>query len=185
MGTLRSLRRRSLPVLVCIGVALPAVAEESTSTDPLEPLRFLAGRWDGSVDGKLGTGIGKRHYDFVLGGRFLLMKHSSVRLPQEKSPDGDNHEEIGMFSVDGDRNTLVLRTFNIEGFTLEYACDAEAVKLVCVSERIENGRGIRARLTLTRQSRHSFAEVFEIAWRDGEDLSAYFTNTWTRVPHLE
>ncbi|MFQ5528277.1 MAG: hypothetical protein ACE5GX_18735 [Thermoanaerobaculia bacterium] len=184
MGTLRSFTLACFTMFVFVGSDLPGAAEESASTDPWEPLRFLAGEWNGSIDGRLGTGTGKRHYELVLGGRFLVMKHSSVRLPQEKSPEGDNHEEIGIFSVDGERNKLVLRSFNIEGFTLRYVCSRETGRLVCVTEEIENGRGIRARLTLTKQSRHSFEEVFEIAWREEEDLSVYFTNTWTRSPDL-
>ena len=185
MGTFRSFTLACFTMFIFLGPALFGVAEENASTDPWKPLRFLAGEWNGSIDGRLGTGTGKRHYGFVLGGRFLVMKHSSVRLPQEKSPQGDNHEEIGIFSVDGERNKLVLRSFNIEGFILQYACDAvETGRLVCVTEQIENGRGIRARLTVTKQSSHSFEEVFEIAWREGEDLSVYFTNTWTRAPHL-
>ncbi len=98
MSTARSFRLGCLAVLVLLGAGLPGVAEEGASTDPWEPLRFLAGRWNGSIDGRLGTGTAKRHYEFVLGGRFLLTKHSSVRLPQEKSPEGDHHEEIGLFS---------------------------------------------------------------------------------------
>lgn len=78
----------------------------------------------------------------------------------------------------------MFRSFNIEGFILQYACDVEVKRLVCVTERIENGSGIRARLTLEKLSRHSFEEVFEIAWRKGEDLSVYFTNTWTRAPRV-
>ena len=184
MATLRSFTFACLAVFVFLGSALPGMAEEAAAPDPWEPLRFLAGRWDGSIDGRLGTGTGSRHYEFVLGGRVLVMKHSSVRLPQEKSPEGDNHEEIGIFSMDGERNKLMLRSYNIEGFTLQYACDVETERLVCVTEQIGNGRGMRARLTLEKQSRHSFEEVFEIAWRDGEELSLYFTNTWTRAPHV-
>ncbi|MCZ6507029.1 MAG: hypothetical protein O7A04_03125 [Acidobacteria bacterium] len=184
MGAMRSFALGCFTISIFLGSALPGAAEESASTDPWEPVRFLSGRWKGSIDGRLGTGTGERHYEFVLGGRFLLMNHSSVRLPQEKSPAGDHHEEIGIFSVDGERNKLILRTFNIEGFTLQYVCDVETGRLVCVTEQVENGRGIRARVTLTKQSRHSFEEVFEIAWREGEDLCVYFTNTWTRAPDL-
>ena len=171
-------------MFIFLGAALLGLAEENASDDPWESVRFLAGEWNGSIDGRLGRGTGKRHYEFVLGGRFLVMKHSSVRLPQEKSPDGDNHGEIGIFSIDGERNKLVFRSFNIEGFILQYVCNVETGRLVCVTEQIENGRGIRARLTVTQQSNHSFDEVFEIAWREGEDLSVYFTNKWTRAPHL-
>lgn len=78
MGTLRPFTFACFALLLFLGTALGVAAQESDSRDPWEPVRFLEGEWTGSIDGRLGTGTGKRHYEFVLGGQFLLMEHSSV-----------------------------------------------------------------------------------------------------------
>ncbi len=49
---------------------------------------------------------------------------------------------------------------------------------------MENGPGIRARLTLQITDRYRFVEVYEIAW-PGNELAVYFTNRWTRSPVLD
>jgi hypothetical protein len=152
--------------------------------DPWRPLRVLVGSWTGSIDGKLGTGAGVREYEFILGQKFLVSRHSSVRLPQEKSPHGDQHEELGIFSVDRERNKIVYRQFLIEGFVNQYVCEVEPARLVCLTESVENGTGMRARWTVTMNTRFAFEETFELA-SPGADFSLYFTNHWTRTPDLE
>lgn len=47
----------------------------------------------GAIDGKLGTGTAVRECEFILDRQFLVSRHSSVRLPQDKSPTGDEHKE--------------------------------------------------------------------------------------------
>ena len=159
-------------------------AEHSTAeADPWGPLKQLVGSWEGQIDGKLGTGKGIRRYDFILGDRYLMARHSSVRLPQEKSPQGDQHEEIGIFSFDSERQTIVFRAFMIEGFVNRYTCDTEPAKIVCVTESVESGPGTRVRLKIEIADRYSFVEHCEIAW-PGRDLEPYFTVRWTRAPTL-
>jgi hypothetical protein len=152
--------------------------------DPLAILRPLAGRWEGTIDGRLGTGKGIREYEWILDEQFLLSRHASVRMPQEKSPKGDHHRELAVFSFDSERNTIMLREFMVEGVVNRYACDAGDGRLVCVTEHVENGPGIRARLTLEFESPYAFTEIYELAFSAGKELQHYFTNRWTRVPEL-
>lgn len=147
-------------------------------------MRLLVGSWEGAIDGKLGTGKALRRYEFIIGGKYLMIRHSSVRMPQEQSPRGDQHESMGMFSFDSERNTPVFRQFMIEDVVIRYTCDAMANKLVCTSEAVESGPGIRARLTLEIRDRYRFVEAYEIGW-PGKELELYFTNTWTRTPSLD
>ncbi len=49
---------------------------------------------------------------------------------------------------------------------------------------VENGAGMKARLTLEILDRYRFDETFELAGR-GEELGLYFTNRWTRVPSFD
>ncbi len=151
------------------------------AVDHWGPLKLLVGAWEGEIDGKLGKGRGMRRYEFILGGHFLQSRHISVRLPQEKSPQGDQHEEMGVFSFDSERGSIVHREFLSEGVVARSPCQIEGMKVVCVSESVESGPGIRTRLTLEITDRYRFTEVYEIAW-PGKELEHYFTNHWTRSP---
>lgn len=157
--------------------------EESESTDPWGPLRLLEGTWEGAIDGRLGQGKGLRRFYFILDGKFLLLRHASVRLPQEKSPKGDYHLELGVFSFDRERKTLVYREFLVEGYVNRYTCDVEPRRLLCTTESVENGPGMRARYTLEISDGYRHHETFELA-SPGEELQVYFTNRWTRTPNL-
>lgn len=146
-----------------------------------EPFRLLAGTWQGDIEGRLGQGVGQRRYEFIFDGRFLMSRHASVRLPQEKSPEGDYHRELAVYSFDGQRGVIVLREFIVEGHVLRYSCQTEPKRFVCTTEEIENGPGMRARLTVEIKDRYRFVEIFELAGA-GEELKPYFTNQWTRIP---
>jgi hypothetical protein len=183
--------RRRIPLCVLVSIAIvttSAVAQEGGEpvADPWGTLRPLEGTWEGEIGGGLGVGSGLRSYEFVLDGVFLLVRQASVRLPQPESPTGDHHRELGVYSYDAERGTLVYRQFIVEGYVLEYACsdDAYERRLVCTTERVENGSGMRARETIHLTSDHEFEETFELASPDGE-LELLFTNRWRRVPRLD
>lgn len=184
----RTPRRQGRSMLVCLGLLLaPAslAGQEAADVDdePWALLRTLEGAWEGDIAGKLGTGTGSRIYEFVLDDQFLLVTHASVRLPQPESPKGDHHREMGVYSHDRSRGAIIYRQFIVEGYVLEYVCDTDrdARRLVCTTESVENGEGMRARETIHISSDHSFDEVFELA-SDGNDLEVYFTNQWRRRP---
>lgn len=184
--------KRSLTLLVAI-LVLPAQIglvrsqqepprkESEASADPWAPLKLLEGVWEGDIDGKLGQGRAVRRYRFIMDGRYLLCRHRSVRLPQASSPDGDQHEEIGVFSYDRERKTIVYREFLNEGVVVRSSCKVDGMKVVCTSESVESGPGIRARLTLQVTDRYRFTEKYELAF-PGKELELYFTNRWTRSP---
>ena len=188
MTTLGWNRRFSWVLL--IGLALspvcpPGRASEGPEnsepeTDPWAPLELLVGSWEGAISGKLGVGRGFRRYDFVMNERFLVSRHRSIRLPQEKSPEGDQHEELGVFSFDSERQQIVYREFMAEGVVIRSPCDVQRTTIVCTSEAVESGPGIRARLTLEIADRYRFTEVYELAL-PGRELEHYFANQWTRT----
>lgn len=168
--------------------ASPALAqtepdEERTVAEqaPWETFRLLEGSWEAAIEGRLGKGTGIRRYQFIFDGRYLVSRHASVRLPQEKSPAGDYHRELAVYSFDRERGMIVLREFIVEGYVLRYACQVEPKRFVCTSENVESGPGMRARLTVEIKDRYRFEEIFELA-APGKELELYFTNHWTRVP---
>lgn len=161
----------------------PGREQQPTEPDPWEPFRLLEGTWEGSIDGRLGQGVGRRRYEFIFDGLYLVSRHASVRLPQQKSLEGDYHRELAIYSFDRERRLIVLREFIVEGYVLRYACQGEPRRFVCVSERVEGGSGFRARLTVEIMNRYRFQETFELA-SPGEELEVYFSNEWTRIPDL-
>ena len=58
------------------------------------------------------------------------------------------------------------------------------MRIVCSSESIEGGAGMKARKTLEIESPYRFVETYELA-SPGQELQTYFENTWTREPALE
>lgn len=157
---------------------------EGQENDPLAPIRHLAGRWEGAIEGRLGTGKGIREYEWILESQFLMLRHASVRMPQDESPDGDHHRELAVFSYDSEREKIIFREFMVEGVVTRYVCDTLDERLECVSEHVESGPGIRSRLVLEFESPYAFTEIFEIAFPGDEELQHYFTNRWTRLPEL-
>ncbi len=169
----RETARRCCGAVLLVGVAVAAAAalpaEDAVAPDPWGPLRLLEGTWEGEIDGRLGEGQGIRRYDRVLNGVYLYMRHASLRQPQEKSPKGDYHHELAVYSYDRERETVVLREFYGEGYAVRSTCAVEPKRVVCTSESVESGSGMRARLTLKIGDRYRFEEVFELA-APGEEL---------------
>ncbi len=169
-------------VLASLASGLMASAQDG-SEDPWSAFRFLVGAWDGEESGVAGIGKGDRTYEFIMGGKYLLNRNTSTFEPQERNPDGEVHEDWGIFSYDENRQRVALREFYIEGYVIDYVLasfDEESHRAVFVSERIENGTpGMTARYSLTFTSEDSFEEIFEVA-SSGQDLQVLIENSWTR-----
>ncbi len=71
--------------------------------DVWQPLRFLEGTWTGQGDGMSGASQVTQSYVFILNTQFLQMKTLSEFKPQEKNPEGEIHEDLGLFSYDTSR----------------------------------------------------------------------------------
>lgn len=153
-----------------------------TAADPLAPLAFLIGRWEGTSDGQPGRGQVRREYSRVLNDRFIRVQNQSTYAPQEKNPKGEVHEDVGMFSFDAERRRVVLRQFHTEGFVNHYAHDPDtAGALVFTTEAIENiPAGWRARETYRRLGDDEFEEIFELAG-PGKTFELYSRSRLERV----
>jgi hypothetical protein len=70
--------------------AIPAVSAlgpaQLSAGDPLQPLTFLIGRWEGTSEGQPGAAKVQREYRRVLNSRFIRGQNQSVYPPQEKNP---------------------------------------------------------------------------------------------------
>ena len=148
---------------------------QGSAVDPLQPLAFLVGRWEGSSEGQPGRASVQREYTRILDSRFIRSQNRSVYPPQDKNPKGDTHEDVGMFSFDKSRGRAVFRQFHIEGYVNQYVADADsqASKIVFTSEAIENiPPGYRARETYVVLGPDEFEEVFELA-EPGKSFELY------------
>jgi hypothetical protein len=164
---------------------IPAMllAQENTDPDPWAMLRAFEGAWTGQVAGKAGTGVGEREYRFVLQDTYLYCTNKATFAPQEKNPEGEVHEDWGIFSYDKGRKTFVLRQFHVEGYVNRYALDtleSNDSTLVFITEAIENiPDGWRAKITLTMKNHNQFTEAFQLA-PPGKDFGTCIENSWKR-----
>ncbi len=174
--------------LVVIGPAAGRIIASRQSpapapADPLQPVQFLVGKWEGTSEGQPGKGTQKREYTRVLNSRFIRTENRGVYPPQEKNPKGEVHQDEGYISFDRARGRLVLRQFHVEGFVNQYVQDdpPPAGKLVFTSEAIENiPPGWKARETYTVIDPDHFEEVFELA-EPGKPFELYSRARLTRV----
>jgi hypothetical protein len=156
---------------------------QAAAVDPLQPLAFLIGRWEGKSEGQPGAATVQREYTRVLNSRFIRAQNKSVYAPQDKNPKREVHEGFGVFSFDKSRRRAVLRQFHVEGFVNQYAADlnAQTGKIEFTSEAIENiASGWRARETYVVLGPDDFDEVFELA-EPGKPFEVYSRARLKRV----
>lgn len=166
-------------VLCALGL-IPFTA--SSASDVWTRLVSLEGEWTGHETGVAGIGKGTRTYERILKDKFLLQRNTSRFDPQPQNPDGDVHEDLGIFSRDGARGRIVLRQFHGEGFINTYvdADSSTADRIVFVTEAIENAPpGWAARLTWTFEDADHFEETFELD--SGSGFEHLLRNEWSRV----
>lgn len=148
-----------------------AQAADTSPADPFQPIRLLAGEWQGTADGMGGTGTAVRSYRFVLKDRYLYEQDTHTYPAQEKNPQGEKHEHWAFWSYDRQAKRLMLRQFHPEGFVNLYSFRAElstTAKLVFESEGFENfDSRWKARETYELVSPDEFTETFELAQPGG------------------
>ncbi len=158
-----SIQALLIPVLLS-GVLL---AEGQKKQDVWEPFRFFIGNWEGTVKGKYGPGKIEQEFQFVLRGEFFQVKNKTLFEPAENEPEGEGHEDLGLFSYDRSREKFVFRQFHVETFVNQYVLDslsADGKTFMFTSESIENiPAGWRARLTYKILSDDEYLQIFELA----------------------
>ena len=177
--------RSALVIALCLGSAIssPAAQQPTSQTQLLSALDQFIGRWQGTSEGTPGKGTVEREYTRILEGRFVHVRNRSIYPAQERNPKGEQHEDIGVFSVDRARKRIVLRQFHVEGFVNQYVQETQAADrtLVFVTESIENiPTGWRARETYTLLGADEFEELFELA-EAGKPFELYSRTRLKRV----
>lgn len=170
--------RKNIILLLVLFPAL-LVAQVEKEQDVWEPVKFLIGEWEGRGEGKSGVSKVWKDWQFALNGKFLQMKTRAVFAPQEKNPKGETHEDLGYFSYDGARKTIVFRQFHVEGFIIQYVIESissDGQTVIFASEQIENGPpGLVAKLIFKILDIDTVEERFELAF-SGKEFDCYITN---------
>jgi hypothetical protein len=169
-------------LLAC--AAFAASAQDAARADPWQPVRFMLGRWEGTVQGEAGNGTVTRSYEFVLGGKFIEERNVSTYPAQAKNRKGEVHEHRSFFSYDRKRQVLMLRQFHQEGFVNLFsfrAGESTGTLVVFESEGFENfDNSWKARETYEIYSSDEFVETFELA-QPGKPFEIYSRTRFTRV----
>ena len=101
--------------------------------------------------------------------------------PQEKNPRGEVHEDWLVISYDRAKKNFMARGVFIESYVIRYALDLEAStekRLVFLSEAVENGPRLRARLTYQIQA---LTDSITTSEKDPSFPSFPFLTSWVRM----
>jgi hypothetical protein len=173
--------KRAFLVLLAMGAGVVFAAAgqapaSAPAADAWAPFRFFVGTWQGQGQGSPGQGQGLQTWEFILRGTFLQVRNKAVFDPQTSNPQGEVHEDLGVFSYDKARKTFVLRQFHVEGFVNQYVLEnapTDGKTFVFVSEAIENiPAGFKARLTYKILDADSFEQTFDLA-PPGQEFACY------------
>jgi hypothetical protein len=157
-------------------IVLPlfAGAQTEQKKDVWQPVRFLEGTWEG---GEAGVSKVTQVYQFVLDGNFLYMKTRSVFEPTEKNPEGEIHEDFGVFSYDRAKKKFVMRGFYVEGFVNTYVMDQiseDGKEFTFLTEHVENApEGTKAKLVFKVLNEDEIVQSFHVAF-PGREFSCFF-----------
>jgi hypothetical protein len=170
--------KRSIVLIMLI--QLMVLSLNSTRIDRWANLRYLIGTWKIVKPEVTNT----QKYSFIFNGTFIKMETRSVFKPTEKKPEGEVHEDVGIFSYDGHKNRLMLRSFHLEGFVNTYVLDKisdDGKTLVFITEAVENApAGTKAKLTFNKINKNQFTQKFFVAWPN-KDYNCYADNHFKRV----
>ena len=149
-----------------------------------ENFEFLVGNWQGVETGVAGNGIGFRTYTYELNKNYIIERNQSTFPKTEKKPKGEVHRDIGIFSFNANKNEIIYRSFNVEGFTNIFVLDSvnsTEQKFIFVTREIENNPGNwKSKVRIEKISDTEFKEYFNIA-TDGVNYKDFIANHWYKV----
>jgi hypothetical protein len=162
--------RGLLPFLI----AGACLAQAPAAKDPLAPLAFLEGAWDGVGTGAPGEGSGGFAFAREAGGK-ILVRRNHADYPATKERPAFHHEDLMVVFPEG--GALKADYFDNEGHVIHYAIAAEGEAACFLSE----GPGPRFRLGYRKSGPDTVAITFEIA-APGKDFAPYIQAKAKRKP---
>jgi hypothetical protein len=129
----------------------------------------MIGDWSG-----YGSGFGNEKssiqssFQFIISEKYIEVKNESRFEPTEKNPEGEYHIDKGFISYDKDRNIIVFRQFNIEGYINQYTLNDSLSNdslIVFETEVIENFiPGRNAKWTIKQVSENQIETIFDVSF---------------------
>ena len=150
--------------------ATPVLREELAILEP------ILGAWTGKSTGPFGTAQVERLAEAALDGQFIRVTTKSVSAT-------DVHEDVGFFSYDEGRDTVVFREFHNEGYVIRYVLMSQGEGVLKFeSENIENPSepSLRARTAIYLTS--PLVETLELSTK-GEPFAVCVTVNLERSSH--
>ena len=147
-------------------------------------LEFLYGKWIGTGSG-FGNETSRIESEFksIMNGKYVEVWNDSKFKPTEKNPDGENHIDKGIISFDKDREVIVYRQFNNEGYVNQYILNDSLsgdTVLVFETEIIENFvTGGKAKWTIKKLADDQIETIFEVSFPNKE-YTCYGQNILTK-----
>lgn len=175
------MKKRPLSILVLFLVFGISFAQ----THPFEPIDFIIGDWTGT-----GSGFGnsksniESNFHLVMDGKYIEVRNESKFEPTKKNPEGEHHIDHGFISFDKNRNLIVFRQFNNEGYYNQYVLNdsiSSDNELVFETEFIENfvPNG-KAKWTIRKLNENEIETVFDVSF--GKDYKCFGINKLIRKP---
>jgi len=154
--------------LSLLAQAPPPAAKAAPAADSWEPLRFLAGTWEGKGSGKPGEVLsGTCSFAFELGDTVLVRRNRAEIAP--RSGDGGPlvHEDLLTLYREAGETGWRAIYFDNEGHTIHYAVTVPAAGQV-VFESVGDSTAMRFRLTHTLLPDGTLSTEFALAPPGGE-----------------
>ena len=159
--------------IVALLIVIMFSAVSIGQTNPFDKVNFILGEWNGT-----GSGFGndkskvESSFKLIMDGKYIEVKNESRFEPTEKNPEGEYHIDKGFISFDKNRNSIIFRQFNNEGYINQYILNdsiSNSSMLVFESEIIENFiPGGKARWTIKIISETQIETIFDVSFPNKE-----------------
>jgi len=156
----------------------------SAQNNPFERISFVIGEWEGT-----GIGFGNEKsriessFNLVMDGNYIEVRNKSKFEPTDDKPEGELHIDKGFISFDSQRDMIVFRQFNIEGYINTYLLIDSLSNdntLIFQTETIENFvPGGSARWTINKIDSGQIETIFDVAFPD-QGYTCFGTNQLRR-----
>jgi len=164
--------------LLIFGIVL-IIGQSKGQSNPFDRVSFIIGEWNGG-----GSGFGnnesqiKSSFQLLMDGKYIEVKNESLFEPTEENPEGEHHIDKGFISYDKQRNLIVFRQFNSEGYFNQYVLNdslSNENTIVFETEFIENfvPNG-KAKWTIRKISENEIKTIFDVSF--GKEFSCFGTN---------
>jgi hypothetical protein len=99
-----------------LAVSFSFAAADQEAGDPWQPIKALLGIREDTGSDFGGSSHVQPTYQLVCSGNFVQILTQLEFPPQDECVPGENHEDLGNFSFDTDRESLVFRLLLSEGY---------------------------------------------------------------------